>query len=93
MVMAMSDMATEAMDMAMARGLLMLNLAMDIAMDMAMEDMVVDMEAMDIMDMDIAMDTMAKKEKDRLKFHQKYHTKSSETGFMKLIYKEFSHEL
>merc|ERR1712059_240205 len=102
-------------DMAMARGLLMLNLVMDMVMDMAMEDMVMDMAmeamdmdmvAMDTMDMamakgllmlnlatDMAMDTMDKKEEDRLKFHQKYHTKSLETLFMNLIFKEFSHEL
>merc|ERR1711864_68876 len=96
MDMDMQDMVMEAMDimdMAMAKGLLMLNLATDMVMDMAMEDMVMDMEVMDTMAMDMAMDTMDKKEEDRLKFHQKYHTKSLETLFMNLIFKEFSHEL
>merc|ERR1719309_1104780 len=58
MAMDMVTMATEAMDtMAMERGLLLPNLAMDMVMDMVIMDMVtMDMEAM-VMDM-ATMDTM-----------------------------------
>merc|ERR1712059_231050 len=88
--------------------LLLLSLAMDMVMvvmegmvmvvmegmvmDMvAMEDMVMDMEAMDIMDT-VVMDTTDKKEKYRLEFHKQCDAKSSVTSYMKLIYKESSHE-
>merc|ERR1712059_16129 len=84
---AMDIMDMEAMDI-MARGLLMLSPAMDMV---AMEDMAMDMEAMDIMDT-VVMDT-ADKEKYRLEFHKQCDAKSSVTSYMKLIYKESSHEL
>merc|ERR1711864_20093 len=100
----MEDMDT--MDI-IARGLLMLSplllliLAMVTVMDMAMEDMAMamvamedmamDMEAMDIMDT-VVMDTTDKKEKYRLEFHKQCDAKSSVTSYMKLIYKESSHE-
>merc|ERR1711864_55278 len=87
MDMDMGDM--EAMDI-MARGLLMLSPAMDMDM-VAMEDMAMDMEAMDIMDT-VVMDT-TDKEKYRLEFHKQCDAKSSVTSYMKLIYKESSHEL
>merc|ERR1712059_216965 len=89
---AMEHMGMEAMDMVdiMARGLLMLNQAMDMDM-VVMEDMVMDMEAMDIMDM-VVMDTMDKKEKYRHEFHKQCDAKSFLTSYMKLIYKESSHE-
>merc|ERR1712059_65529 len=93
----------EAMDI-MARGLLMLNLLLkpSLAMDMVMvvmegmvmvvmEGMVMDMEAMDIMDT-VVMGTTDKKEKYRLEFHKQCDAKSSVTSYMKLIYKESSHE-
>merc|ERR1712059_2044 len=86
---AMDIMDMEAMDI-MARGLLMLSPAMDMDM-VAMEDMVMDMEAMDIMDT-VVMDTTDKKEKYRLEFHKQCDAKSSVTSYMKLIYKESSHE-
>merc|ERR1712059_173102 len=93
---AMDIMDMEAMDI-MVRGLLMLNLLLllSLAMDMdmvAMEDMAMDMEAMDIMDT-VVMDTTDKKEKYRLEFHKQCDAKSSVTSYMKLIYKESSHEL
>merc|ERR1712059_61573 len=94
-IMDMEDMDT--MDI-MARGLLMLSLllllslAMVMVMDMAMEDMaMVAMEDMDIMDT-VVMDTTDKKEKYRLEFHKQCDAKSSVTWYMKLIYKESSHE-
>merc|ERR1712059_124462 len=74
MVMDMEDMDImdmEAMDI-MARGLLMLNQAMD--MDMVVRD------------------TMDKKEKYRHEFHKQCDAKSFVTSYMKLIYKESSHE-
>merc|ERR1712059_229227 len=78
---AMDIMDMEAMDI-MARGLLMLSPAMDMDM-VAMEDMVMDMEAMDTTD---------KKEKYRLEFHKQCDAKNLVTSYMKLIYKESSHE-
>merc|ERR1711864_47386 len=96
---AMEDMAMDMEDMdimdmeatdIMARGLLMLSPAMDMDM-VAMEDMAMDMEAMDIMDT-VVMDTTDKKEKYRLEFHKQCDAKSSVTSYMKLIYKESSHE-
>merc|ERR1712059_157299 len=76
---AMDIMDMEAMDI-MARGLLMLSPAMDM-----------DMEAMDIMDT-VVMDTTDKMEKYRLEFHKQCDAKSLVTSYMKLIYKESSHE-
>merc|ERR1712059_48415 len=92
---AMDIMDMEAMDI-MVRGLLMLNLLLllSLAMDMdmvAMEDMAMDMEAMDIMDT-VVMDTTDKKEKYRLEFHKQCDAKNLVTSYMKLIYKESSHE-
>merc|ERR1712059_3988 len=98
-IVAMEDMAMDMEDMdimdmeatdIMARGLLMLSPAMDMDM-VAMEDMAMDMEAMDIMDT-VVMDT-TDKEKYRLEFHKQCDAKSSVTSYMKLIYKESSHEL
>merc|ERR1712059_221844 len=85
---AMDMEAMDIMDMV-ARGLPMLSPAMDMV---AMEDMAMDMEAMDIMDT-VVMDTADKKEKYRLEFHKQCDAKSSVTSYMKLIYKESSHEL
>merc|ERR1712059_194163 len=86
--------------------LLLLSLAMDMVM-VVMADLAMDMEAMDIMDMEAmdimdmeAMDIMdtvvmdtTDKEKYRLEFHKQCDAKSSVTSYMKLIYKESSHEL
>merc|ERR1712059_121788 len=82
--------------MGVMEGMVMDMEAMDIMdmgdMDMvAMEDMVMDMEAMDIMDT-VVMDTTDKKEKYRLEFHKQCDAKSLVTPYMKLIYKESSHE-
>merc|ERR1712059_96954 len=88
MVMVM-DMAME--DMAMDMVVMDIMDMEDMAM-VAMEDMAMDMEAMDIMDT-VVMDTTDKKEKYRLEFHKQCDAKSSVTWYMKLIYKESSHEL